>query len=73
MLEKAREVTREGGQARVQYARFADDLVVLVDASRDTPACIDRCQGGPRLGGEEGETAHGAELETQRLRLEAVV
>ena len=25
MLEKAREVTREGGQARVQYARFADD------------------------------------------------
>jgi RNA-directed DNA polymerase len=31
MLEKAREVTREGGQARVQYARFADDLVVLVD------------------------------------------
>ena len=31
MLEKAREVTRAGGQARVQYARFADDLVVLVD------------------------------------------
>ena len=31
MLEKAREVTREGGRARVQYARFADDLVVLVD------------------------------------------
>ena len=31
MLEKAREVTREGEQARVQYARFADDLVVLVD------------------------------------------
>lgn len=31
MLERAREVTREGGQARVQYARFADDLVVLVD------------------------------------------
>ncbi len=31
MLEQAREVTREGGQARVQYARFADDLVVLVD------------------------------------------
>jgi len=31
MLEKAREVTREGGRTRVQYARFADDLVVLVD------------------------------------------
>jgi RNA-directed DNA polymerase len=31
MLEKAREVTREGKRTRVQYARFADDLVVLVD------------------------------------------
>ena len=31
MLEKAREVTREGERTRVQYARFADDLVVLVD------------------------------------------
>jgi RNA-directed DNA polymerase len=31
MLEKAREVTREGRRTRVQYARFADDLVVLVD------------------------------------------
>ena len=31
MLEKAREVTREGKRTRVQYARFADDLAVLVD------------------------------------------
>ena len=31
MLEKAKEVTREGEQTRVEYARFADDLVVLVD------------------------------------------
>jgi RNA-directed DNA polymerase len=31
MLEKAREVTREGRWTRVQYARYADDLVVLVD------------------------------------------
>jgi len=31
MLERAREVTREGRWTRVQYARFADDLVVLVD------------------------------------------
>ena len=31
MLEKAKEVTREGERTRVEYARFADDLVVLVD------------------------------------------
>lgn len=31
MLEKAKEVTREGEWVRLEYARFADDLVVLVD------------------------------------------
>ena len=31
MLERAKEVTREGEWTRMQYARFADDLVVLVD------------------------------------------
>lgn len=30
MLEKAKEVTREGEYTRVEYARFADDLAVLV-------------------------------------------
>ncbi len=32
MLERAKEVTRQGQGMRVEYARFADDLVVLVDA-----------------------------------------
>jgi RNA-directed DNA polymerase len=31
MLERAREVTREGEYTRVEYARYADDLVILVD------------------------------------------
>ena len=31
MLEAAKEVTSEGGGTRVEYARFADDLVVLVN------------------------------------------
>jgi hypothetical protein len=31
MLERAREVTREGPYTRVQYARYADDLVILVE------------------------------------------
>jgi RNA-directed DNA polymerase len=31
MLEKAKEVTREGPWVKVEYARFADDLVILVD------------------------------------------
>lgn len=34
MLERAQRVTAEGKYAYVQYARFADDLVVLVDAYR---------------------------------------
>lgn len=32
MLERAKEVTRNGKYTYVEYARFADDLVVLVDA-----------------------------------------
>jgi RNA-directed DNA polymerase len=32
MLERAREVTRNGKFTYVEYARFADDLVVLIDA-----------------------------------------
>ena len=34
MLEKAKEVTRCGRFTYVEYARFADDLVILVDAYR---------------------------------------
>ncbi len=32
MLEKAKEVTREGEYVHLEYARFADDVVVLVDS-----------------------------------------
>jgi RNA-directed DNA polymerase len=34
MLERAKEVTREGRYTRIEYARFADDIVVLVDRYR---------------------------------------
>jgi RNA-directed DNA polymerase len=34
MLERAKEVTRDGGWTRVEYARYADDLVILVDGYR---------------------------------------
>lgn len=34
MLERAKEVTRSGKHTYVEYARFADDLVILVDAYR---------------------------------------
>ena len=34
MLERAREVTRNGKYTHVEYARFADDLVILIDAHR---------------------------------------
>jgi len=32
MLEKAKRVTRRGQYTHIEYARFADDLVILVDA-----------------------------------------
>src|SRR5206468_9054097 len=32
MLERAKEVTRRGKYTYVEYARYADDLVILVDA-----------------------------------------
>ena len=34
MLERAREVTRNGKYTRIEYARFADDLVILIDAHK---------------------------------------
>ena len=34
MLERAKEVTRNGKYTYLEYARFADDLVILVDAYR---------------------------------------
>lgn len=34
MLEKAKEVTRQGRYTYVEYARYADDVVVLVDSFR---------------------------------------
>jgi hypothetical protein len=32
MLERAKEATRYGKYTGVEYARFADDLVILIDA-----------------------------------------
>src|SRR5262249_56401069 len=32
MLEKAKEITRHGKYTYIEYARYADDLVILVDA-----------------------------------------
>ena len=34
MLERAKEVTRQGRYTYIEYARFADDLVILVDGFR---------------------------------------
>jgi len=34
MLQKAKEATREGKYMHLEYARFADDCVILVDGHR---------------------------------------
>ena len=57
MLEKAREVTREGRFTRVDYARFADDMVILVDAH-------------PRHEELFGQVARRIREELDRLRVE---
>jgi RNA-directed DNA polymerase len=36
MLEKAVQSTRRGKSTKVQYARFADDMVILIDAERQS-------------------------------------
>lgn len=38
MLERAKETTRNGRYTRIEYARFADDLVILVDG------CYQKCE-----------------------------
>src|SRR2546427_10165619 len=53
MLERAKEVTRQGRWMKVEYARFADDLVVLVDAHPRQGWL--RQAGGERRRGEWGE------------------
>ena len=39
MLERAKEVTRSGKYTYVEYARYADDLVILVDAYPRMTGC----------------------------------
>ena len=36
MLERAREVTRNGKYTYIEYARFADDLVILISKNFST-------------------------------------
>ena len=43
MLERAIRMTQEGAYTRVDYARYADDLVILVDWHR---WLLRRCSGG---------------------------
>jgi RNA-directed DNA polymerase len=40
MLEKAVQATRRGKSTKVQYARFADDLVILIDAERQSDSLV---------------------------------
>jgi hypothetical protein len=51
MLERATTVTQEGAYTRVDYARYADDLVILVDwHRRHGPVAASAGRGGVRRG-----------------------
>jgi RNA-directed DNA polymerase len=59
MLERAKEVTRRERWTAVEYARFADDLVILVD-SQPRQQWL-RQGGGETATGGVGQTASGGE------------
>src|SRR6202021_1729910 len=50
MLEKAVDTTRRGKSTSVQYARFADDLVILIDAHQRNDWLVKAVDRGPRGG-----------------------
>jgi len=43
MLERTKEATRKGKYVHLEYARFADDLVILVDGFRKWDGLVERC------------------------------
>src|SRR6202163_3382988 len=57
MLERAREVTRNGKYTYIEYARFADDLVILIDAYKRHDWLVGAVD--KRLREEFGKTALG--------------
>src|ERR1700751_145676 len=66
MLEKAVDTTRRGKSTNVQYARFADDMVILIDAERRSDwlvKAVNRRLRGEvaklRGGGNEGKSRMG--------------
>lgn len=46
MLERAKEATRYGKYTGIEYARFADDLVILIDATGDMIGFCRRLRNG---------------------------
>jgi hypothetical protein len=40
MLERAKEVTRQGQWVRVEYARFADDGAPRAQRAEEGPMCV---------------------------------
>ena len=79
MLERAKRVTRDGSTSAVEYARYADDLVVLVHEGRRwdwvlragapaTPGGVWQTQGG----GERGEEPGGGPAQRGVVRVSRV-
>ena len=83
MLEKAVRVTRRGKSIKVQYARFADDMVILINAERQKRLAGDgdkqtatrgvreatRCN--QRGQESDGRSEEGRELHLSRLSISA--
>ena len=59
MLERAKEVTRYGRWTAIEYARFADDLVVLVDCA--SASSVASGGGGEATAGGVGQAPGGGE------------
>lgn len=66
MLEKAKEVTKEGKYTHISYARFADDIVILVDKYQERWKWLEKAV--QKRVGEEFEKI-GVEVNEEKTRI----
>ncbi|WP_253302725.1 reverse transcriptase domain-containing protein [Wolbachia endosymbiont of Psylliodes chrysocephala] len=66
MLEKAKEVTKEGKYTHIRYARFADDIVILVDKYQERWKWLEKAV--QKRVGEEFEKI-GVEVNEEKTRI----
>jgi hypothetical protein len=73
MLEKAVDTTRRGKSTNVQYARFADDMVILIDAEQRSDWLVKEHRASPRPDRLKSKNQGGTSIVLYGLRLPGVL